>query len=760
MSYQLTPEQKAVVHHSLGKHARVLAVAGSGKTTTMVHRVRHLVLEQNISPRKICILMFNRRARYQFKDKLEEIIENQSQRPDVHTFHSFGYKLISLASDLGSLPHLRDTWIGDREEMTRRTVHQAVDNLEKRSAIAPDAIDVDEALEMISLWKGSLIPPERAGHRNNDKLVLVYEEFERLRVHQSAITFDDFIPIAVGILQQQSEISTQFVNSYDIVIVDEYQDVNYGQQRLIEIVAGQRADIMVVGDDDQTIYEWRGARPEYITQNFARVFSQKPTVDYKLSHTFRFGPKIAQCAQNIISLNQGRVEKPLIAHMHDMPADIHIISTSSEQQTDVSKELTDQVFAILRQTHDPSEIIVLVRMFAQLVSLEAEFLKQGIPYRVVGRAPFFERREISALLDYLRLATYIDQPINQHVLNLLLSVVNMPNRKISRDMLSRSAKQFGKKNQTVRQLLQYLTDDVNSPANKWARRSLKDFNNVITRISEQMSQNNILAGQLLVNLTGWLDYDAHFDNYYGEGEASEDRKRCVRNFITYVHSLRISPQELLQHIETLDTTRGQPPEKQIVMTTVYRVKGEEFDYVIIPNCEEGYMPNSFDKDAPIYDTASIVPQAPASDVIEAERRLFYVAITRARKAVIIGTSQPPRTGTQSSSTDAASSRFLDEIQLEPTTDVMEAYQQTNIQNRASLQALVEALKRTGDNKQLLNNMLREYLPARHISLSDRLLDLLEAIPEQHFTYKISPPAAKSASKKATEQEADWWDQAF
>ncbi len=177
----LTSEQEAVVLHPLGKHARVLAVAGSGKTTTMAYRVKHLVQSEGINPSKICILMFNRLARIQFRDKLAELLPEAS-RPTVHTFHSFAYQLITKAQERGWVASLPQIWVGDLEELTRRTVHQAIRNLARVDEdVNPDDIDVDETLEAISLWKGALIPPKRAGYHGSSIIPRIYKEFERLR---------------------------------------------------------------------------------------------------------------------------------------------------------------------------------------------------------------------------------------------------------------------------------------------------------------------------------------------------------------------------------------------------------------------------------------------------------------------------------------------------------------------------------------------------------------------------------------------------
>ena len=145
---------------------------------------------------------------------------------------------------------------------------------------------------------------------------MVYALFEEKRRQAKALTFDDFVPVAVRLLEHSDTIAATWCNRYEHLIVDEYQDVNYGQQRLIEVLAGDKAELMVVGDDDQTIYEWRGARSTYIIRDFQSQFANKPHSTYRLSHTFRFGPLAAQVAQNCISHNSNRVEKEVVSFFH------------------------------------------------------------------------------------------------------------------------------------------------------------------------------------------------------------------------------------------------------------------------------------------------------------------------------------------------------------------------------------------------------------------------------------------------------------
>jgi len=757
--HSLTTEQLAVVNHPRGRHARVLAVAGSGKTTTMAYRVKHL-LNSRVSPKSICILMFNRMARVQFAQKLEELGLPPSARPDVNTFHSYSYGLIAKAVEKGWIPGVPQMWVGDLEELVRRTVHQAIHNVVEANDLDEENLDADEIMEAIALWKGALISPERAGYHGNRAIPLVYKEFERLRNEKQGVTFDDFVPLAVDILENDRQHMRELVSHYDYVIVDEYQDINYGQQRLIELLAGDQADIMVVGDDDQTIYEWRGARPDYILK-FGHVFTNKPYIDYTLSRSFRFGPVIAQCAQNVIELNSVRVRKSIVAHNMTLPAQIHIIVDKSGQEFDVCKELAEQVVQAVKETSDPRNVIVLGRMFSQLNGLEMEFLSRAIPYRVEGRLPFFKRREIQVLLDYLRLAMAFDNPVNQELEKLLLSIANMPNRKLSRKHLTNAMRQAHESRRTTRNVLMWLASDIASPLTRRQRQSAEDLLDVLDRLHEILhSESPPHAGVVIRWLVQAVDFVSHFENYYGMGEASEDRKRSVTWFCDHADSLAKQVPALLVYVDTLDTTRGVPEEEQIVLTTVFRTKGLEYDYVVIPCCEEGYMPILFGGPNLVYDLQGIVDEPEQSQVIENERRLFYVAITRARKVVFIGTSQSKASGQQPNAQGGGISRFVHETQYAAAVDAMTALQRLANGAPNAKGALLTAVRTHGSNKRIMNSLLTNYLPL--IGDADLLAEVraLEAtLPAEDFQYPVSFQESSGFQQPEawSEREPRWWE---
>jgi DNA helicase-2/ATP-dependent DNA helicase PcrA len=474
--------------------------------------------------------------------------------------------------------------------------------------------------------------------------------------------------------------------------VDEYQDINLGQQTLIELLAGEQADVMVVGDDDQTIYEWRGARPNYILKDFATVFNGKPVKDYRLSRSFRFGPVIAQCAANVIACNTVRVEKPLIAFQAGKPGYIQVIQDGD----DTSKELADQVMSLVNQDKvPPKEIVVLARMYAQMDSLEAEFLSRGILYKVDGQEPFYKRKEIAALLDYIRLANHLQSPMDEQAGLWLLNIANKPSRMLSRTLMEKLVNTARQRRLSPKAVLEQATDDPAFGLSRWRTNQIDELLDLLTALQSKLNHPD--AGTVLAWMVNWLDYLAYFQRYYGNGETADEKANAVTHFIKFVTALKVTPLDLLQQLSKLDTTQGKQEEELILFTTIFRTKGLEFDYVVIPDCDENLLPYLKGEQMDVYDTLSYAKETSMSSTLENERRLFYVGITRARKGVMIGTSTLP-------------SRFLQEIQLHSTRAVMMMVEALASGQMGAKGMLIDALTKDGHNQVLWKNLTEGYLP--------------------------------------------------
>ena len=740
---QFSPEQQQVILHPPGQHARVMAVAGSGKTRTMAGRIKFLVEHQGIDPKNILVLMYNALARQEFKERLEQLEVPEPLRPPVHTFHSYTFGFINKMIKQGLMPPFV-SWTDDGK--VHQVIHLALRNLGLKGQLDPEEVE-----GAISLWKGSLIPPQRAGCHSKPELPKAYAEFERLRAAEEGLTFDDFVPVAVGMLESQSAAARESCSSVDFLIVDEYQDVNYGQQRLIELVAGDRADVTVVGDDDQTIYEWRGARPSYIIREFKEAFANKPHVEYKLTRSFRFGPVIAQAAQNVIGFNSNRVPKDLVADKPRTVSQIVFVTEGANQPIDVDKELTDQVEFLLHQEQiEPTQIVVLARMFVQLSGLEAEFSMRRIPYHVLGAKPFFERREVRTLLDYVRVAVELDEPMTKARGDRFLLIANMPSRMLKKSLLQTVVQHALLARSSMAAVLTHLAEDPQSPLNKQQTARVVELHSVLRQAGERViSGHDVSAGDFLRWLVKALAYEHQFDDYYGKGEESAERKLAVSSLVDYADKTVLAPLDFIEHVEGFDPTQGLPEDQQIRMTTIFKTKGLEYDYVFIPHCEEGYMPCLHRSDLAVFDTEGVVREPEASEAIENERRLFYVGITRARNTVFVGASTNPQKGHLAKPMQP--SRFLEEVQLESVNDILPALQRLVNEDWSGRQHFLDGVRQWAGCRWVKQNLVDSYIARLgDAELSGCVATLIGAVPEQPFAYKLAYATTKVVPSKRLE----------
>ncbi|MBN2006209.1 MAG: ATP-dependent helicase, partial [Anaerolineae bacterium] len=426
-------------------------------------------------------------------------------------------------------------------------------------------------------------------------------------------------------------------------------------------------------------------------------------------------------------------------------------------ETDSNAELTTHIIRLVKeQGVPPAEIRVLVRTFSQLARLEAAFLERGVPYRVVGRQPFFERRENRTLLDYVRLALALDAPATPATEDWLLSIANTPSRKLSRQDLSRAMRSARFHQVTPRQALAQLVDNPQSPLYPSQQERIVELVALLDALRRRITEETgLTAGSLLKGLVDSLHYLEHFTQYYGDGWESFDRQRAVRNFLDYAQGTGLAPAQFLQHIAALDTTRGVPEAQQIVLTTVFREKGCEYDYVIIPDCIEGYLPCLRETGSLIFDTAGLVEEPEPSQAVENERRLFYVALTRARKAVYIGTAAPPK-----QSSDHLPSRFLDELQLAPTVQVMGALQRFAA-GVGNADAVLKSVQGFGGVRKVVKHLTAEYLKdVGDKALSGEVAKIAAARPDVPFAYRFAftPPTIPTAQQPQPAPALHWvWE---
>lgn len=692
-----TPEQLAIIAHPLKRHARVLAVAGSGKTTTIVLRVAYLIKEMGVDPRGIRVFAYNALARDELRARIALLLPEKGDQPRIDTFHSFAYRWIKQAISEGILPEPTEWWLDDETDRSRLLMHRAIHSLVQEGVVEDGVVDVDAVSAAITLWKSALIPAgsERAAHATSSDIPLVYARYEEMRQAAGAIGFDDFMPLLAQLAMQHPNYWRKVTAGLRILIVDEYQDVNRVQHQLVELLAGTAVDVMIVGDDDQTIYEWRGARPVYLLERFSDTLAHRQAIDYPLTQSFRFGPLLAQCAHNVIVRNQVRFAKDLVAADWYQHTHIVVHDDTSERAAIIDDVLCDQLVAWI-ETHPPQSMVVLGRTLGQLQALEMACLLRQVPYRVLGRGPLYQRREHVLLAEYMQTSMQYDTPLTDESAKRCLRIANTPVRGLQRDMLQQQFREALAHGWSLRQMLEALRDRPETPHVQ--REYISDFDAVLHQL-QRLIHADASAYDALTLLVQQLRLDDHYMRAFGRGEAAAERITATRQLIAVVEHLRLAAGEFVTWLSGFDHRAGRSAESDMVLfTTVYRAKGLEYDHVMIPSLLEGFMPTQGNSPE-VFDRGDAQNLPLGSDAIEEERRLFYVAITRAKKLLSIGKPNPPAGLGRDALPSATPSRFLFEMKLDATAHIFEYAQ-------LEADALAEALQEHGASKGLLTHLTR------------------------------------------------------
>src|SRR5690554_6688080 len=398
----LTDEQRAIITAGY-EHAVITAVAGSGKTSTLAWRIRFL-LEQGHDPDRMLVLMFNRSARVDFERKLQEVCDQSGLAlPEIRTYHAMGLRLYKRFVREGYLPGFSEKILTEQEIsyqawlLTRRLAPEDLADEIRRNK----KDYVEAATGFIDLVKTTLTPAElvfeELGYSDRHRyLVDLFHGFEQWRKARSQITYADMLYEPVMAIHQNPPLQRLVTNKMDLVLVDEYQDTNEIQHLLLRYIAGERAKVTVVGDPDQTIYEFRGARPEFILTRFQKEFDEP--LQQTLSYSFRYGHRIALLANHLITHNQGRND--VLCHAHSSTPATRVHLHESEHDSEVVVKLLET----LPET-EQHQTAILFRVWSQSVAIELRLLARQIPYHIdAGKGALFSR-EAEAVTSLLQVVT-------------------------------------------------------------------------------------------------------------------------------------------------------------------------------------------------------------------------------------------------------------------------------------------------------------------------------------------------------------------
>lgn len=662
----LTDEQQRIVAH-LGGHAKVSAVAGSGKTTTMVARVRHL-LAQGVAPRQLLVLMFNKSARDSFSAVMHDVLRREAlPPPEVRTFHSLGLRLVESFTSRGFLP--ARTLVTDdyrQEKLAKGAVRQIIDQ-DGGSEEWLSGENMEGFLTFIDLVKSDTMPAGKLfSHLDLDErfgyFIEAFAIFEAERKAQRIRFYADLIHEPVMAMLGNPQLADWAANHVDHIIVDEYQDINEVQQQLLKIIAGHRAKVMVVGDVDQCIYEWRGAKPEYITERFARDFPQPAT--YTLSYTFRFGHRLSLAANHLISRNRLRDRKLCLS-----------FPTTGDTALCCLPEMEPHpVLAILQELaakgRPGSEVAVLVRLFAMSVPVELALLEAHVPYRLAGHEQVFACPEIMALSGYLRLCQGSLGGMEPAAATAIIeAMLTHPHLGMRREKIHELAGKIARQPDRAAEVILAAANPDTPPFLHKRLAQTAETWHAIGRLPSSAKAGQLLA--TIINKTNLFDY---YRNISSRIATAENRIETCQAFVRFAGRLDLAAAPFLEKIGALQQQAAAPAGDSLLITSIHRAKGLEWPVVIIPGLADGSFPLIFDD------------REAAFDNLEDERRLFYVAMTRAKEEVFFihppdkrftrqtkaGNGHYPR---PIAGEDFPASRFLYEANIELSSRLGEAISQ-------------------------------------------------------------------------------------
>ena len=625
---ELNPEQyKAVT--AIDGAILIIAGAGSGKTRVITYRIAHM-LDMGIPQSQILALTFTNKAAKEMSDRVKELTQKKLQNLTVSTFHAFGVKI--LRSDIERLGYRENFSIYDETDRTA-----LIKECGRELKFSPDALDIYKISTLFSNIKTGRKNWETA----NDMYRQLYESYQEGLKLYNAVDFDDLIVLPIKLFKEHPDILAKYKERYKYIMVDEFQDTSHQQYELMHLLADK--NVAVVGDDDQSIYSWRGADYQNII-NFEKDFDVQ---EIRLEQNYRSTETILEAANGVISHNTNRKDKKLWSgNGGGKPIEIFM----PENETDEANFIAESIQGIaMEDSRKYDEFGVLIRANTQSRFIEESFLQANIPYTMSGGTSFFERKEIKDVISYLRVIANHDDDIN------LLRIINTPRRGIGRATIQLINDEANKLGSTLWTAIQSLLQAQDSPASETLKEDLQEFVNIIENNRQKLISGRGLASKVRA-LVEEINYKDHLVTEYSKNEKAVRFKLMnIESLLNSMETWENDPDNFnpslftyLNRITLLSRDDGndENDKGKVNLMTIHASKGLEFPVVFIAGAEEGLIPHARSVD----DNGGNV---------EEERRLFYVAITRARDKLLISSCQKRRK--QQSIVECTPSRFLDEI---------------------------------------------------------------------------------------------------
>ncbi len=574
----------------------ILAGAGSGKTKTITSKVAYLIAN-GIPPSSILTLTFTNKAASEMRNRALSLIEKKIDYPPLLcTFHKFGLLFLKF--------HMN--------ELGRSNNFVIIDTDDKKRIIK--SFDIDLPIPMIaseiSRFKNNLIDPDEAIDAaqmiNYKKIAKIFKHYEEYLDQNNLVDFDDLLALPYKILEKNEQLCRQISQKYKYILVDEYQDTNDLQFKLLQKLTLSHNNLCVVGDDDQSIYGWRGANIKNILE-FDKHFSDTKII--KLTKNYRSTTAILKAANELIEHNRNRLGKTLES-TKDKGKEITTLYHDDENAE--ARAIAKKIKELIDSGVDPKEIAVLYRINALSRSIEEGLNRVGVPYKMVGGVKFYERAEIKDIIAYLRVIT------NPHDDFSLKRIINKPKRGLGKATVDKILDLGYKNNSSMHNAFLNNKEELKKSISKKAFNSLTEFFEQLDTLSQKAQESTY-------DLIDALEDGFGIKNYYSQLPDAMERVLNIDEFYGLYRDFIIqNPDTTLENFLndiTLQSDQDQIDEQSISIMSIHASKGLEFDHLFVIGLEEGFFPLIGD----------------GCD-IEEERRLGYVAITRAKKELTLSSS--------------------------------------------------------------------------------------------------------------------------
>lgn len=632
--------QKEAVMHKDGP-CLVIAGAGSGKTSVLTKRILYLI-ESGVPSYNILAITFTNKAAKEMKERVLKEID--SIDTFLGTFHSFGLRVIRENTEVLNVNH--NFTILDSDD-----VNSIIKKILKEKGYDPKNIKPSFIRNRISTFKNEMLTIDKIEelYKGNDDLIAieVYKEYENMLKRNNSFDFDDLLQVPVKLFETHKDILEYYQNKYKYILIDEYQDTNEVQYKLVKLLSSKYKNLFVVGDPDQSIYQFRGANYKNIL-NFEKDYQNTKVIS--LVDNYRSTKMILDAANSVIHNNKNRKEKDLRSH-HGVGLKIKYVRNYSDKEE--VTYVTDEIKKLLKEGYNKEDIAIFYRTNALGRSIEEGFLKANIPYKVIGSYYFYARKEIKDLISYLKLV------LNPHDDISLRRVINVPKRGIGESSLNK-LEELAKLNNNS------MFDNLES------KKEL-EFKNIILELQkdlESMSLTEFIDDILTksgitldLELDHSLESDIRLDNL-------NEFKSITSNFERETGSESL--EDFLDNISLVsDITEHKDDEDVVTLMTIHSAKGLEFKVVFLMCMEDGIFPhqNSFME----------------VDGVEEERRLCYVGMTRAKELLYLTNAK--KRMLYGNINSYPESRFIKEIDEEllekDTEEIQEKHEFKNIYNNTT-----------------------------------------------------------------------------